>query len=136
MTGNNLLLDTSIIIELFKGNAIVTQHFKSYTLVNIPFTVLGELYFGAYRSSNPEKHLGQINSFLANCNVLIADKDTANNYAIVKTALLSKGKPIPENDIWIAAIARQHELTLITKDSHFNEVDDLTTENWQKISQQ
>lgn len=130
MTGNNILLDSNIIIELFKGNSSVTDQFKSYALVNIPFIVLGELYLGAYRSSNPEKHINQINSFLSKCQVLNGDEETADNYGKIKTFLLKKGKPIPENDIWIAAVAKQYQLALITRDSHFNEIDNLEVINW------
>jgi tRNA(fMet)-specific endonuclease VapC len=130
MTGNNILLDTNIIIELFKGNHSVTTSLETQQSVNIPFAVLGELYLGAYRSSNPKKHIKQVNDFLKKCNVLVADDETANNYALIKTELLNKGKPIPENDIWIAAIAKQHELKLITRDKHFTEIDGLSIENW------
>jgi tRNA(fMet)-specific endonuclease VapC len=115
MTGSNILLDTSIVIELFKGNPSVTSSLENHQSVNIPFAVLGEIYLGAYRSSNSKKHLKQINDFLKKCNVLIADNETANYYALIKTELLNKGKPIPENDIWIAAVAKQYELKLITK---------------------
>lgn len=91
---------------------------------------MGELYLGAYRSANPKKHIKQINFFLEKCNVLIADDETANHYALIKAALLQKGKPIPENDIWIAAIAKQFDLKLHTKDRHFNEIDRLNLQSW------
>jgi tRNA(fMet)-specific endonuclease VapC len=60
---------------------------------------LGELSLGGHRSSNPAKHIMQISDFLKNCNVLNADRETANTYALIKADLLNKGKPIPENDI-------------------------------------
>jgi tRNA(fMet)-specific endonuclease VapC len=70
-----------------------------------------------------------VNEFLAKCNLIVADEKTANIYALLKTALLSKGKPIPENDIWIAAIAKQHELKLVTRDKHFHEIEAIAVEN-------
>lgn len=130
MTGNNILLDTNIVIELFKGNPSVTASLEIYISINIPFAVLGELQLGAYRSSDPKKHIKQVNDFLNNCSVLNADSVTANNYALIKTALLNKGKPIPENDIWIAAIAKQYDLDLVTKDKHFNEIEGLSITYW------
>jgi tRNA(fMet)-specific endonuclease VapC len=130
MTGNSILLDTNIVIQLFKGNPSVTTSFETYSSINIPFAVLGELYLGAYRSSNPKKHIHQVNDFLSDCNILIADDETANNYALIKTELLNKGKPIPENDIWIAAVAKQYNLTLITRDKHFKEIAAIKIENW------
>jgi len=130
MTGNSILLDTNIVIELFKGNPLVTVSLETHHSVNIPFAVLGELYLGAYRSSNPEKHIKQVKDFLKKCTVLVADNETTENYALIKTELLNRGKPIPENDIWIAAIAKQFSLTLITRDKHFNEIDGILVVNW------
>jgi tRNA(fMet)-specific endonuclease VapC len=127
----SILLDTNVVIELFKGNPNVTTSFEKPTSVNIPFVVLGELLLGVYRSSNKEKHLNELNVFLRKCKVLTADAETADSYAMIKTELLRKGKPIPENDIWIAAIAKQHKLILITRDKHFNEVAGIELENWQ-----
>lgn len=125
MTGDKVLLDTNVVIELFKGNPSVAAFLEGKKFVDIPFAVLGELYLGAYRSSNPKKHIKQINDFLNNCNVLIADNETASHYALIKTDLLKKGKPIPENDIWIAATAKQYNRMLITSDKHFNEIEDI-----------
>jgi tRNA(fMet)-specific endonuclease VapC len=127
MTGNNVLLDTNIVIEFFKGNINLTTSFTNQSSINIPFAVLGELYLGAYRSSNPQKHLTQVKDFLKKCNVLVADGETANIYALTKTELLNKGKPIPENDIWIAATSIQHGFNLVTRDKHFDQIDSLIT---------
>lgn len=126
MTGNSILLDTNIVIELFKGNMHLLNILGSKTFIYLPFAVLGELFLGAYKSANPDKHLNQINSFVKECIVINANEETANQYAIIKSQLFKKGKPIPENDIWIAAIANQHGLELYTKDNHFKEVDNLS----------
>ena len=126
MTGNKLLLDTNIIIELFKGDNEILGILEQQDLIYIPIAVLAELYLGAYRSTNLEKKLFEINNFLQNCIVLNADKATSQNYAIIKTALFLKGKPIPENDIWIAATAMQYQLPLFTHDKHFNEVEGIS----------
>ena len=60
----------------------------------------------------------------------MCDKDTAYQYGIVKNKLLDKGKPIPENDIWIAAVAMQNNLIFVTRDGHFSEIEDLKFEKW------
>jgi tRNA(fMet)-specific endonuclease VapC len=130
MTGNDVLLDTNVVIELFKGDSSIFSNIESALSVSIPFAVLGELYLGAFRSKNPQKHNKQISDFLKKCYVLVADDITANHYALLKTELLNKGKPIPENDIWIAACTKQHELILVTRDKHFNEIDGLQIEHW------
>lgn len=123
MIGNKLLLDTNIVIELFRGNEIVIALLEKQEKVYLPTATLGELYLGAYRSANVPKKLQEIKSFLENCTVLYIDATTADKYAIIKTALLNKGKPIPENDIWIAATAMHYEIPLFTFDGHFEEVD-------------
>ena len=125
MTGNNVLLDTNIIIDFFRGDKKIVASLEQRQSVYTAAAVLGELYLGAYRSANESKKLQEIKEFLLNCKVLPADSATAEKYAIVKTALLKKGKPIPENDIWIAATALQHGLPLYTNDRHFNEVEGL-----------
>lgn len=123
-------MDTNIVIELFKGNTKILSRLGDRQIIDIPHVVLGELLLGAYRSSNTPKHLSQINNFVRRCNIVPADAATADAYAQTKAALLRRGKPIPENDIWIAATAIQHNLILVTMDKHFHEVEGLVTENW------
>ncbi len=62
--------------------------------------------------------------------ILSCDAGTAFYYGRVKEELREKGKPIPENDIWVAAIALQYDLTLITRDEHFKEIAELSIESW------
>ena len=64
MTGSNLLLDTSAVIELFKGNPLVASRLEKETTITVPSIVLGELYFGVYRSSNAVKHMQQVKQLL------------------------------------------------------------------------
>jgi tRNA(fMet)-specific endonuclease VapC len=123
MTGNKLLLDTNIVIELFRGNQLVIDFLDNQEKIYLPTATLGELYLGAYRSSNVSKKLQEIKSFLESCVVLYTDATTSDKYAIIKTVLLNKGKPIPENDIWIAATAMHYDISLYTFDEHFKEVE-------------
>lgn len=122
MTGNKCLLDTSVIIHVFKKNNAVAEKLDAMQEIYVPVEVVGELYYGAYRSSNPAKHISQVQTFLTNCNILSADKITADIYGNIKATLTGKGKPIPENDLWIAAIAQQHRIPLFTTDGHFKEI--------------
>jgi tRNA(fMet)-specific endonuclease VapC len=69
-------------------------------------------------------------TFVTNRVVLSCDAKTGDFYGQVKTTLRIKGRPIPDNDIWIAALALQYDLALVTRDAHFNEVDTLSTEQW------
>lgn len=62
--------------------------------------------------------------------ILECSVETAFMYSKLKAGLKAKGKPIPENDLWIAASAMQLELTLITRDGHFNHIDNLSLQQW------
>ena len=64
MTGNNCLLDTNIIVEVFKGNAIVKQKIDDIETLNVPLVVVGELFFGAYKSEQSENIYGKWKFFL------------------------------------------------------------------------
>lgn len=126
MTGNKCLLDTSIVIHSFKSNNSVTDRLDTMEEIYVPVTVIGELYYGAYRSSNSQKHINQVQSFLVNCKILLPDPRTGEVYGQIKAVLMSKGKPLPENDIWIAAMALEYQLPLFTTDKHFTEIEGLS----------
>jgi tRNA(fMet)-specific endonuclease VapC len=125
-----LLLDTNIVIALFARDLAVAEHLDEAEEVSIASIVLGELYFGARRSGRMKENLARIDEFAVNSAVLGCDAETARYYGEIKNTLREKGRPIPENDIWIAAIALQYDLTLITRDAHFEEVDGLKAESW------
>jgi tRNA(fMet)-specific endonuclease VapC len=124
------LLDTNIVIAVFAKEAKVQTQLVSATEVFVPAIVIGELYYGAYKSSRVTENIVKIKHFAANNTVLGSDTKTAEAYGQIKNALRAKGRPIPENDIWIAAIAMQYNLALVTRDGHFGEVDGLLIETW------
>ncbi len=124
------LLDTNIIISLFAKDPQIHDRIANVQEVFVPCIAIGELYFGAYRSLKVQENLNRIDEFALNNTVLVCNTDTAKKYGAIKNRLKEKGEPIPENDIWISAIAQQYELTLVTKDSHFEAVEDLKIETW------
>ncbi len=124
------LLDTNIIIALFGNDASVKNRLVNADEVFISSTVLGELYFGAQKSKHIKKNLSRIEDFASSNAVLPCDTDTARFYGLIKKRLLEKGQPIPENDIWVAAVACQHGLIVVSRDGHFNEVENLKFETW------
>ena len=130
MPGNSLLLDTSVVVKHFRGSAIMVRKLAEREELFLPQQALGELYYGAYRSARPEKHLAQIEQFLAAVDVLTPDKETSVLYGKIATALSLAGTPIPQNDIWIAALAVQTGLPLATCDSHFDHVSGLRVLKW------
>jgi len=124
------LLDTNIIIAVLGEDDSVQKCLAQAEEVFISSVALGELYFGACKSKRIEDNLMRIDEFASGNTVLVCDTDTARNYGLIKNQLRKKGKPIPENDIWIASIARQYDLVLVTRDDHFSNVDGLKCEEW------
>lgn len=119
-----------MVIALFAGDAIVIQRIKEAEGIFIPSIVLGELYYGARKSRRVEENLALIDEFAARNVVLSCGSETARWYGEVKHTLQQKGHPIPENDIWIAAMALQNHLPLVARDAHFKEVKGLSVETW------
>jgi tRNA(fMet)-specific endonuclease VapC len=126
----SVLLDTSIIVDFLRGDERLLPHFAAAATTYVPLVVLGELYFGAQRALRREESLAKIRDFLRTATLLLPDDSTAEQYGEVKAELARIGKPIPENDVWIAAMARQHDLSLATRDTHFAVVPRLTTLAW------
>ena len=123
------VLDTNIVIAFFAQEDLLVERLTQANFV-VPAVVLGELYVGALRSQRIEQNLQRIDAVIPATVVLPCDATTARTYAELKRVLLAKGRPLPENDIWIAASAVQHGLTLVSRDAHFREVDGLSLEAW------
>ncbi|WP_158288502.1 type II toxin-antitoxin system VapC family toxin [Mucilaginibacter psychrotolerans] len=119
MTGSKCLLDTSVIIHSFKNNKQVRDRLETFDELYVNDIAIGELYHGAYSSLDPQKHINQVQLFLSSCFVIGVDTYTATIYGRLKTDLKRRGKPIPENDIWIAASSLAYNLPLFTTDKHF-----------------
>jgi tRNA(fMet)-specific endonuclease VapC len=129
MNGKRVLLDTNIVIPIMNQDTTLLQRIHG-TGIYIPSIVLGELYYGVYHSGKITENLNKIASFRKRVATLSCDAITADLYGQIKQELQSKGSPIPENDIWIAAIARQHDLPLISRDAHFSAISVLNVEHW------
>ncbi len=125
-----LLIDTNIIIALFDSEYAVQQHLVEDIEIFTPAIALGEMYYGAYKSARAKENIARIDEFASLSVVLACDSYTAQWYGQIKESLRKKGRPIPENDIWIAAIALQYDLILITRDDHFDEIDGLNVQKW------
>lgn len=124
------LLDTNIVIALFSDEAIVKDNLAQASEVFIPSVVIGELCYGARKSGRVEANLARVDELVAGSTILGCDAETARQYGEVKNNLRLKGRPLPENDVWIAAFALQHDLILVTRDTHFQEVEKLKTTTW------
>ncbi|RKZ54335.1 MAG: VapC toxin family PIN domain ribonuclease [Candidatus Parabeggiatoa sp. nov. 3] len=117
------LLDTNIIIALFAQEMVIKAFLITAKEVFVPAIVIGELYYGARNSGRIEENVKRIDQFAAANEILFCDAKTAQYYGLIKQKLRQKGQPIPDNDIWIAAIALQYELTLVSRDQHFSKIE-------------
>jgi len=117
----NLLIDTNIYTYALNGDADIIQHLQRSQKISISTISVGELLSGFKAGSKEKKNRAELEEFLDSprLRLLNIDEDTAEFYAEIHSGLKKKRRPIPTNDIWIAATALQHGLKLYTNDRHF-----------------
>ncbi len=100
---------------------------KTADRVYLPYVVLGELRAGFAGGSRGRKNEAALTMFLGSprAEALFADHQTTHHYATLFGYLRKKGTPVPTNDLWIAALALQHDLPLVTRDAHFKKLPQL-----------
>lgn len=123
------LLDTNIVIAFYGEDPNVLKKIAN-PKIYVPSVVIGELWYGAEKSKNKASNQSRILDLIKEVTVLPVTVDTSKHYAVVKNQLREQGKPVPENDIWIAAIAIEYDITLITRDKHFNNISGIKLEVW------
>jgi tRNA(fMet)-specific endonuclease VapC len=128
--GNSVLLDTSIVVRHFRDGRALAPKLAEFEEFYLPQAALAELYAGAFRSARPDKNLQQIALFLEAVDVMTPNDSTPEIYGRISAQLAQAGTPIPQNDIWIAAIALQSGLPLATMDSHFQQIAGLSVLMW------
>jgi tRNA(fMet)-specific endonuclease VapC len=123
-------MDTTVVVAYFRGDQTLPPRFAEATAIYLPWVVLGELYFCAQRAQRRQEQAAYIRELLTYAMVLYPDHRTTEFYGQVKAERAQGGCPIPDNDLWIAAVARQHDLPLATRDAHFAAVPLLRTLAW------
>ncbi|HTS59345.1 MAG TPA: PIN domain-containing protein [Terriglobales bacterium] len=98
--------------------------------VAIPVIVLGEYRYGISQSRDRAHYEQWLAEYLPKFRILDVDEQTTISYSTVRTELRKAGTPIPSNDIWIAALCRQHFLPLLSRDRHFDLVSGITRLAW------
>ncbi|MCS7065913.1 MAG: type II toxin-antitoxin system VapC family toxin [Fimbriimonadales bacterium] len=126
-----VLLDTSVIVPALRGQQTLWERLQEVEVAYLCVPVLAELLTGALRSSNPSEAVAAVRQFASYFPpVLPCDEETAVHYAEIESHLRRQGTPVPVNDLWIAAIARQHRLLLATRDTHYERIPELQVEVW------
>ena len=103
---------------------------RNVDYIAVALSILGELCFGVQKSNKVTENLCKIDILEQQSINFACDLETARRSGIIKKRLRHKETPIPDDDLWIAAIAMQHGLILVTRDAHFDEVESLQTEHW------
>ena len=128
------MLDTNICIYIIKQQPkSVLEKFESLSVGSVAMSLvtLGELEYGALRSNNSEKAMGVLEELVNYIPVLPMAESVAKEYADIRADLAAKGTPIGNNDLWIAAHARDLGCTLITNNlKELARVSNLQIDNW------
>jgi tRNA(fMet)-specific endonuclease VapC len=120
----NVTLDTSAYSQMRRGNQAILDVVRRSGTVALSAIVLGELHSGFRAGNRCAENIAQLAQFLSkpSVRVLNVTEETAMRYAEIDLYLRKRGRPIPRNDVWIAAIALEHGLQLVTLDVHFREI--------------
>ncbi|HEY5805960.1 MAG TPA: type II toxin-antitoxin system VapC family toxin [Candidatus Saccharimonadales bacterium] len=127
-----LALDTNAYRALDDGNPKLGTILKSVPQIGMPIIVLGELYFGIFQGSKQSDNMANLTKFLATPRVELLDIDetTAKLFGEIATELRRVGRPIQQDDMWIAALCKQHGYALATADKDFESITGLELINF------
>jgi predicted nucleic acid-binding protein len=118
----NLAIDTNAYTAMAAGDQSMTVVIEGADIVYVPFVVLAELRAGFRAGSRGRRNEQVLQQFLSlpDVNELYPDAQTTRVFADVYSQLRKQGTPIPQNDLWIASLVIQHDLTLLSRDRHFD----------------
>jgi tRNA(fMet)-specific endonuclease VapC len=130
LANGSYLLDTNVVIALMRGDVAARDLISRAEAVYLPIPVVGELYYGAFRSAQVDKNIQQIDQLIETYTLLRVDEQAAKVYGRLRQELATAGRPIPDNDLWIASIAQRFGLTVVTRDAHFDAIGSLNAVRW------
>lgn len=127
-----LQLDTNAYVAMKRGVPAVIETIRTAKQLQLSAVVVGELFFGFHNGTRFEENQRELNAFMSMPQVefLVVDEVTSDRFGRIATSLRGKGKPIPTNDIWIAAHAMAEGAVLLSADKHFLHVDGLIVQSF------
>ena len=125
-----MILDTNALSDWAKSDEALLVVLPAQHLLLLPVVVIGEFRYGLLQSREQEVLSAWLERTVRAVRVAAITLVTADVYAAVRIKLRRKGRPIPPNDAWIAALAVQHQLPVLSRDAHFDSVDELTRVSW------
>lgn len=117
-----MILDTNALSAIADGDKAAGYEFSHAEQAAVPVVALGEYLYGIIRSRRKAEYEEWLSDVLSTVRLLEINHDTAVEYATIRHELRKSGTPIPVNDLWIAALCRQHALPLLSRDAHFDSV--------------
>lgn len=125
-----MILDTNAVSSLLAGDDRIGQILPQADGHHLPLVVVAEYQFGLLGLKKRSRLQSLFRRLEAGSILLCPDRDTVNWYAAIRLELKRTGRPIPENDLWIAALARQHTLEIVSQDPHFDSVQGIHRIDW------
>ena len=125
-----MIVDTNALSAFADGSALAIAALQAASEVSVPVIVLGEFRYGIMHSRRHREYEAWLEEYLPAFRVLEVTVETTVEYALLRSELRHLGRPIPANDVWIAALCRQHGLPLLSRDAHFDHVKRLRRQVW------
>lgn len=125
-----MILDTNALSAFAEGNQSVREFIAAASGPCLPVIVIGEYRFGLLASRERERRLQWLGDLARHWAILQISAETAAAYAEIRGQLKQRATPIPSNDAWIAALAVQHQLPILSNDRHFDAVASVQRLNW------
>lgn len=125
-----MIVDTNAVSAFAQGNPatreIIARNYGPY----LPVVVIGELRYGLMSSRQRAAASSWLDQLVEQWPILDITRETANEYAEIRNWLKQSARPIPANDIWIAALARQHAMPILTTDAHLQGIPGVDVIGW------
>lgn len=125
-----MILDTNALSAAADEHPTIIAALGAADQLALPVVVLGEYRYGITQSRHQERYSLWLEDLIADCTVLDVNEATTHYYAAIYLELKQAGKPIPTNDLWIAALCPQHALPILTRDRHFDVVRGIRRIEW------
>ena len=125
-----LILDTNALSAAAEEHPGLIKILAGAQQLALPVVVIGEYRYGISQSRHRARYRRWLEGLITDCAVLDITEPTTHHYAAINVELRQTGKPIPTNDLWIAALCRQHDLPLLSRDRHFDAVSGIQRLDW------
>lgn len=125
-----MILDTNALSAVADGENSAIELLARAERLAVPVIVLGEYRLGIAQSRQKASYESWLRQWISAVLVLDIDEETSHSYAAIGLELKKAGRPIPVNDLWVAALCRQHSLPLLSRDRHFDLVSGLRRLDW------